>query len=342
MTQLLPMRKQLITIVAGLIPLASGASNIRAGEPTAAWPLNADSQLEAFDLEHGSRVLGERDDFVLSMSALDRQVRIGSAQTVNETAFLKYVSQQAIGWNSDELHRLEKIASRLRSRLADFQLTLPATVGLIKTSGREEAGAPHCRGNAIVLPMPILARPDEPLERLLAHELFHIASRNCRPLRERAYRILNFEPCESLSIPASLSARRMTNPDEPTERYTIELKHEGTSIYVTPLLIWSTATFDPARQRSLFSGIQPRWLEVQLATDGWAAVVKEGQSVLYSFEDLPDLQRQVGRNTDYVIHPEEIMAENFVHLVMETSRLPDPRVVDELREILTTHSLLAE
>ena len=35
------------------------------------------------------------------------------------------------------------------------------------------------------------------------------------------------------------------------------------------------------------------------------------QPVLLDPEDLPDYHRRIGRNTNYIIHPDEILADNF-------------------------------
>jgi hypothetical protein len=42
----------------------------------------------------------------------------------------------------------------------------------------------------------------------------------------------------------------------------------------------------------------------------------------------------VGRNTDYIIHPEEILAENFALLVLGAGNVPSPEVLTRMREAL--------
>lgn len=38
--------------------------------------------------------------------------------------------------------------------------------------------------------------------------------------------------------------------------------------------------------------------------------------------------------TDYIIHPEEILAENFVHMVMREANLPSPEIVHAIETSL--------
>ena len=43
---------------------------------------------------------------------------------------------------------------------------------------------------------------------------------------------------------------------------------------------------------------------------------------------------QVGKNTRYIIHPEEILADNFALLVLRKRNLPSPAIIKKLKEIL--------
>jgi hypothetical protein len=49
---------------------------------------------------------------------------------------------------------------------------------------------------------------------------------------------------------------------------------------------------------------------------------------------VPGYDAQIGANTKYVIHPEEILADNFVFLVDGRIDLPTPRVVEAMGRIL--------
>ena len=44
-------------------------------------------------------------------------------------------------------------------------------------------------------------------------------------------------------------------------------------------------------------------------------LIENNRFILFNIDQVPDYIRLVGRNTDYIIHPEEILASNFVFLV---------------------------
>jgi len=56
--------------------------------------------------------------------------------------------------------------------------------------------------------------------------------------------------------------------------------------------------------------------------------------VLYEPAKLPAYSRATGRNTRYTIHPEEVLADNFIYLVNGERDLPTPAIFDELRREL--------
>jgi hypothetical protein len=44
---------------------------------------------------------------------------------------------------------------------------------------------------------------------------------------------------------------------------------------------------------------------------------------------------QIGRNTEYVIHPEEVLADNFALLVLKKANVPSPEILQKMREVLS-------
>jgi hypothetical protein len=44
---------------------------------------------------------------------------------------------------------------------------------------------------------------------------------------------------------------------------------------------------------------------------------------------------RIGRNTEYIIHPEEILADNFV-LLVNGAKAPSPEILQKLDAVLRT------
>ena len=77
-----------------------------------------------------------------------------------------------------------------------------------------------------------------------------------------------------------------------------------------------------------------RLLAVRKNGGTWVPVIEKGQPKLLDPAKTPSYKEQIGSNTGYIIHPDEIMADNFVHLVQRTKELKTPGIVKELDSIL--------
>jgi hypothetical protein len=219
--------------------------------------------------------------------------------------------------------------------LAQLKLPFPESVWLIKTTGREEGGAAYCRQHAVVVPQSMTRDAPRELERLLTHELFHVLSSHNAEFRRRCYQIIGFRPVTPVPFPNSLRDRRITNPDGPLTDAVIDMQVDGQGRSAVPILYSSEPKFDPQKGGPFFKYVTFRLLVVESHDGGWRGVERNGEPWLLSPGQVPDFGRQIGANTGYIIHPDEILADNFVHLVHQTKELRSPEIVDRLRNVLT-------
>ena len=161
-------------------------------------------------VEKGKEILGQRDDYVASMSPFDRAVRMKTDKGVSEEEYLAFVKRDILPWDESEVAKLEAMLKSISTKISKLPLILPETIYLIKTTGQEEGGAPYTRGNAIVLPKSKLASTD--LQKTVIHELFHILSRHDLKLRERLYTDIGFKPCNEIDFPTALKPRADSTP----------------------------------------------------------------------------------------------------------------------------------
>jgi hypothetical protein len=55
---------------------------------------------------------------------------------------------------------------------------------------------------------------------------------------------------------------------------------------------------------------------------------------LVDVRKVSGFMEQVGKNTRYIIHPEEILADNFVLLILEERNVPSPDIINKIRMVL--------
>lgn len=306
-------------------------------EPTAAVadiPLTLGAQAHFATVEEARSVLSAHDDFAKAVSAFDRQARLQAAGPVSLDDWLAFNAAQARPWSEEEQAKVSAALAALRPKLEKFRLPLPAQILLVRTTGKEEANAAYTRQAAIIIPDGVLQSDPDKLERLLAHELFHVLSRHDADQRRRLYAIVGFEPMDEIELPTEWNARRITNPDAPRIDSRITLAVEGKSVVAAPMLFATPAAFDAEAGGSLFKYLTFRLLVLERKGDRWQAKLENGQPVLLDPREQPDYGRQIGGNTGYLIHPDEILADNFVLLVRGERAVKTPRILEAMGAVL--------
>jgi hypothetical protein len=299
--------------------------------------LRAGTEVLFADREQGAVILGADDAFVAAMSPFDRSARLQTESDVPKEEFLRFAALQVLPFTGAEQAKLEQVVGSIQGRLAALKLNppLPASILVIKTTGKEEGGAPYCRDNAVVLPAAVLEAPADALEDIFIHELFHILSRNNPELRSQLYAILGFVPCTEVSLPPEIAGRKITNPDAFGNDYYVEVSLKGRRTAVIPVLLSSSAKYDVRRGGSFFRYMVLKLLAVEQKDGQWIPQLVDGKPVLADVSEAPEYLEKVGRNTGYVIHPEEVLADNFRLLVKGVAPVPTPAIPAKMKELLS-------
>jgi len=287
-------------------------------------------------ISEGRNILTTRDDFIERMSSFDRAARMKTDREVSEKEFIEFVGQNVLAWTESEQKKLTAALEGIKPALKALSLPFPKKIYMIKTSGKEEGGAAYTRANAIVFPVNMLAGSKRAMQKLVCHELFHILSRANPELKERLYRVIGFEKCAEIKFPAKLKSRKLTNPDAPKNDHCIRLQVDGKAAWVVPILFSKTEKYDPGRGGQFFRYLEFRMLLVERSSESMAVkVIYDGaEPRLAGMNKVSGFFEQVGRNTGYIIHPEEILADNFALIVLKERSMPSPEILSKLKEAL--------
>ena len=295
--------------------------------------LTENSILVLAAVEEGEKSLGQPDAYIEALGPLEKRIRMRTEAEVSTEQFLEHVQKQVIPWTEEQQQRLRTTAGLVAKELEALELELPQEILLIQTTGEDESGAAYTRGNAIVFSQQRMQNRDSALRRLLAHELFHVLSRHDPQLRQKLYALIGFKPCNPITLPESLAPLRLTNPDAPTLDYYITVKHEEEMLQAVPVLVSDVEKYDPGRKR-LFDYLQFRLLAVHRAAGSWKPLLSDGEPILIDGRKNESYREQIGDNTRYIIHPDEVLADNFAHIVMRTKELKTPDLVEKMKVIL--------
>ncbi len=293
--------------------------------------LTGGTSLKFATVEEGRALVATSDTFLKALSRFDRQVRLQTAGDATEAALIEFLKREVVDWDDESRKLLAESIERVRPKLDRYHLPLPRTTLLIRMSGKAEANAAYTRGAAILLPRDRLRKitPDA-IDRLLLHELFHVLSRHAPELRRDLYRIIGFEVCDPIALPASLADIKLTNPDAPLVDCVIKLTEGDETFHAAPILYSSSATYDADKKPPLFKYLTLRLMKVEQQAGRWRPVLIDGEPVLIAPDQSKSFAEQIGQNTKYIIHPDEILADNFVHLIMQTEKLASPQIVERM------------
>ncbi|MBP1749004.1 MAG: hypothetical protein H6Q52_1543 [Deltaproteobacteria bacterium] len=302
---------------------------------TSAWAVDKKPVFIFASEEEGRSILTARDKFIENTSPFDRAVRTRSEKPVSVGQFLTFIGNNVTSWDNEEKEQVQKILSSLAPRFASYASFLPDRIYLIRTTGNEEGGVAYTRGNAIVFPRRLSMTNTVGLYKLISHELFHIISRHNKKIGDEFYGIIGFNKCPAYRLPESLENRRITNPDAPLNEYCIRVKAAGKDIVVLPLLYSQVDTYSKRDGEELFDYLQAAFISIaQVKSPGQKPItLKEKEMILYKEEELQGFYEQIGENTDYTIHPEEILADNFSYLFLEVTEMESPQIIEKMKRV---------
>jgi hypothetical protein len=282
-------------------------------------------------VEKARTLLSKEDTYTQRWSQFDIDSRMKTKGSSREELF-EFMKLQTRAWTNEEKNKIITICSEIDDQIQKqkLELNFPEEIYFVKTTAEEEGGAAgYTRGNYIVLKDDLLSQPESALRKTVIHEFFHILTRNNPEFRKEMYGIIGFHMMNEVAYPQNLKAYRITNPDAPQTDSYISLEVGGESKNCMMILYANQDYVDGDFFKYLNVGF------LSLAGDSIKIIeYKDDQPLIYSIKEVSGFFEQVGRNTQYIIHPEEIMAENFVFAILQDKELPNPEIVEEIKKKL--------
>jgi quinol monooxygenase YgiN len=298
----------------------------RSGDDGCLTEATLSDRLRFADIDRAREILGRSDEWARQLSAFDRGIRQRTLEPTTTRGFLEFVSGEAAAWTEDEQVYWRSLVDQLSEALEGLNLDIP-DVFMVKTTGLEELNAVYVRNRSIIFPQGRIAVAGDVRRDffLLAHELFHLLSLEHPAWRDELYALLGFRRFAGLEYPAELEDRRLSNPMYGSRyEYVLTVQTASGPVDVTPayqaavpLEEFMAISEDGMSMGAVFEAIDFVLLPVDTAT---RAVLRDGSGypILHRFGDTDWIER-MQRNSSYIIHPDEVMAENFA-LLMEWRR----------------------
>ena len=281
------------------------------------------------DAEEGKRLKMENVEYFDGLNQCDLDFRLQKkGGTLDE--FKTLAASQLVDFTEEEKQALDWAMAELERRIAKQGIKPPASeeIIFIKSNMKDEDEASaYTHGTQIYLGKSFTARllsEDQELRDegvyILGHELFHCLTRSNPDFRASMYKIISFDvQDEDYVFGPDVAERIISNPD---------VEHHNSSALFTiggeqkrcTVVFYAKKFFEKSGDNFFDYG-------------GTGLVPVDDTNTLYDSEEASDFWEVFGKNTDYVIDPEEAMAENFGFLVgygRDGKNYETPQIIDAI------------
>lgn len=277
--------------------------------------------------------------YVDSFTRLDMTLQLKNAyeELTDKQVAEKYdhfLKTNLVDWKGKEkrylIKRLEKIIAVIDSISPEI---IPDTINFIQTSGNIQYNASFTLENVIsinsgLIPPSLLAWIGfikREVELVLAHEMFHIYSRNNPQKRKELYKLIGFSEFELCELPENLKSRLLTNPDEmhvPLSYKISLLDPSSNTNEEFCLVILSKYSSYQGRKgfisyfNILMGYMESKLIKLEYDKDCYKMVTDSSNNVVeYYKDDIPEFWQKIGLPHSYTLSPEEILAQDFRFLI---------------------------
>lgn len=276
------------------------------------------------------------DGFFDKVSIIDMAIQLKTEKTfASRSEALKeykaYLQTEVMNWSDTDKILMNEIFDTIKAQVIRVNPSLmPEDIRLVKVrTNHYGADVYYTRGHNIMIPENALTRQGarQMLEPVMIHEVFHLVSRYDVALREKIYALIGFFPHKmDMKVPKRISDRWLTNPDGVSTDYYIELRDEDKVAKAVPLILSNKEEFTSANP-TFFSYLQFDLFELEDATQ--TLLLSEKLSTTLTDGMMPGFFEQIKDNTQYIIHPDEIAADNFIYAVTRSNITDSDRFSEE-------------
>jgi hypothetical protein len=287
------------------------------------------------------------DDIFGKMTVTDMSIQMkrnfnsdySTADITND--YLTYVQKDVTSFSPSDMEFVQAAMEKAFTLCQKISPSIfPKQINLIKTKSRNYGdGVYFTRENCIIIPANVLRekKADDFLGTML-HEIFHVYSRLNPTKRTALYELIGFRhvnEAAAFEIPEPLKSQILLNPDGTDFKYYITLQTApDKEIKAIPIIYSNSAKFN-AKKPDFFNYLKFELFEIQNMARGFIVATKKDGSSTLNMKELPDFNRQIRDNTGYIIHPDEILADNFMFLALaQKDKSRNDKFSNEGKELL--------
>lgn len=266
------------------------------------------------------------DKVQLSEMSIQMKKPITAGQTRESVLpeYIRFMKTEVEDFTPEEVKALGDAVDKMYKTVSQLGPNIfPDTLKLIKTKGHHYGdGVWYTREDCIIIPANEMAAANtNSFLGTLFHELSHVYSRLNPEKSKQLYKLIGFESIglNNLMLPPALAERVLYNPDGVDFAQKIDLVQEDKSvIHAIPVIYSNHVGYTPDK-KEFFGYLEFNIYQIEKQSDGkWKVKVQDdGFTSTLKLDTQPDFFRQIKDNTGYIIHPDEVLADNFSFIMQD-------------------------
>lgn len=288
---------------------------------------------------------GDQDGYYDLMSTAHMSIQARDTTTYatiesQQQAYLTTMASHVLPWSSEETVLMQALMDTARQLVVNLNPELwPDDIKMIKVDPIHYGNTVYYTlGDAIIWPANIFDDFTIDGQLLVAlHEVWHLLSRDYPALKDSLYREIGFyRHGYDIEMGPLLRERLLVNPDGVSMDHAIRLVDPAGDRYVEaiPLIASRFAAYKPSMPE-FFAYLHFDLHELlQQGDQVYVEINEDGTSKMdpVFFQSFFD---QIEDNTQYIIHPDEICADNFVLAVKQADASQMPPLSAEGQQLLS-------
>jgi hypothetical protein len=272
------------------------------------------------------------DGFFEKVTASEMSIQIKRPLSKNDSAenmkdeYKAFLRNDVVDFTEEEVKFVSDIFDEVFKTCQNLDKSIfPSELKLIKTPAKHYGESVYyTRENCIIIPYNELnAHNRKTFLSTMYHELFHIYSRLNPEKSKLLYQLIGFEGIgfDNLVFPPALKNRVFFNPDGIDFAQKISIKTEEGLIHAIPIIYSNHLGFKESKP-DFFGYLEFNLFQIKPEAGKWKIITSEdGFSSTLNISKLNNFFEQIGGNTHYIIHPDEVLADNFSFVLMSKNDL---------------------
>ena len=264
------------------------------------------------DLKEAQKLYLSNTDYLNNFSQYDLDYKMNKKNATLEE-FKAFGVSQMLEFTDKEKELISKQIEKMEKTLEIQKMSLPFNeeIIFIKSTQKEENGSlAYTHGTQIYLAEKFMDKMEETsirkkffVDKVFWHELFHCLTRANKTFRKDMYKIIHFTVTEKdFTIPKPIYDISISNPDvEHHDSYaTFNINGKDIDCY---MVLTASKPFEKPGD-SFFACMQSSIVPI------------DSKGEFYLPDEAKNFWEIFGKNTSYVIDPEECLADNFSYAIL--------------------------